>query len=406
MKVAIAKKTLQEALEQTVRAVPRRAALSLLEHVLIQARGGRLFLLATNLETTVLAWREATVTGEGQALVEARPFLEFVKALPDEPVSITLVETRTVRQVPAVDAPGRSEEVEEVERRLEVTCGPLHSAFLAPHDPAEFPLPPKIHGLRVLLDAQALTEAVARVEVAVSRDESRPTLQGILLDVEPPHALTLVATDGYRLATHRLQTLNEVAPTPRHWIVPGRALADIARMLRKQKYRGTVVIDAHFPEKGTDAAMTAFRWPGVSVAVVNIDATYPDWRAIVAPVRPAIRVAAPGKALADALKALKTAASATNAVRLRVNGVFEMTTRAADVGEVRMTVPAEIVGKDGEDDDYIIGANWRYVQDVVKALKKNTVVIGFQEDNVRPMLFTAEGLEETYRYVLMPMKLT
>ncbi len=98
--------------------------------------------------------------------------------------------------------------------------------------------------------------------------------------------------------------------------------------------------------------------------------------------------------------------STTKAIQLRVNGVFEMTTRTADVGEVRMTVPAEITGKDAEADDYITGANWRYVRDVVNALKKETVVIGFQAENVRPMLFTAKGLEETYRYVLMPMKLT
>ncbi len=400
--VDIDRKTLVEMLEQARRALNARASLAVLTNFLLEARDGRLFVVATDLEMSVAAFRPAEVDGEAQALVPARPFLDFVKALPEKRVTLTFheqKETRTIMAGPYGEE--REEEIEVVHREVRVAAGATATAFSSPHDPEDFPLPDRIKGMRVVVDAETLQEAIRRVTFAASRDASRPVLQGVLL--EPAGAsLLMVATDGYRLAVQRVETLQDVPPTPQDWIVPAQGLADIEKMLRKQKYRGKVVVDAFFPsEEENIPSRTAIRWPGVSVALTNIEGSYPLWRRIVEDARTDVHVQVEAKALASALKGLKPALPKSNMIRVHVNGKLEMVTSSVDVGETRVVVP--IVGTDGREygEEYVIGVNWKYLTDVTKVLKSASLDIGLPPQGASPIVFSAG---DAYRYLLMPMR--
>ena len=58
-------------------------------------------------------------------------------------------------------------------------------------------------GTRVVVEAPRFAEAVGQVARAASRDEARPVLTGVLVEIER-EGLTLVATDSYRLAVREL----------------------------------------------------------------------------------------------------------------------------------------------------------------------------------------------------------
>ena len=92
--------------------------------------------------------------------------------------------------------------------------------------PAEdFPILQEPTGTRVTVAGAALSEGIAQVARAASRDEARPILTGVLLEVNR-EGLTMVATDSYRLA---MRELTATAEGEAKALVPERALAEAGR---------------------------------------------------------------------------------------------------------------------------------------------------------------------------------
>ena len=75
-------------------------------------------------------------------------------------------------------------------------------------------------GTRVVVEAPRFAEAVGQVARAASRDEARPVLTGVLVEVSR-EGVTLVATDSYRLAVRELVA---TAGGEAKAIVPERAM--------------------------------------------------------------------------------------------------------------------------------------------------------------------------------------
>lgn len=397
MKARIDKKDFQQMLEQANMFINRHASLPVLLHVVVKATRGkmpRLLVAATDLEQSIAAWLMTDVEEEGEVLIEARPLLAFVKSLPKDAEVLLETHTKTAK----------NEYGEYEETFLTVSAGGASMTFRSLPD--ELPLPKPIRAPHIRVDALQFQLALQRVVFAASKDPSRPTLQGVLFEVDGD-TLHLVATDGYRLAHAVLNAhIPEGLEIPKYrWIVPAHTLANVEKMLRKQKYNGMVVIQPDFPEEGTPR--TAFRWAGVSVATYVIDSQYPKWEAIIEQARKNtnLYVITHEPDLTRAVKALKPAAKAgSNMIRFNVNGVVQMSARAVDVGETVLTVPADIQGHEGEEEEYIIVLNYKYLEDVLKALKKRQVVLGFQPDNTRPVLITPKG-DPHYEYMQMPMRI-
>ncbi len=399
MKVYIGQKDLKMLLEQATLFVPRLASLPVLEHVLIRGTRGkkgfhRLIVAATSIEEAIATWLLTDVVEEGEALVEAKPLLEFVKSLPNEDVTLE-THTETV-----TDEQGEHERV-----TLTVRCGDIESTFPVLHD--EFPVPERIEGPRIRVYGDQLQLALRQVVPAASKDPARPTLEGVLFEAEG-QSLHLIATDGYRLAHATVDAYDvpEGLDIPKYrWIVPATALAKIEKVLRKQKYDGDIHIQPDFPDDDKKTPRTAFRWAGVSVGVMNIDATFPVWEQIVEPTREnPLRIIASEPDLSRAVKALKTAAKAgNNMIRIRVNGVVEMSASAVEVGERKLTLLAEIFGRHG-DEDYAIALNWKYLEDALKALKKQRVLLAFPDNPLRPVLIQPADYLGHFEYIQMPMR--
>src|SRR2546423_11498006 len=92
--------------------------------------------------------------------------------------------------------------------------------------PAEdFPAWQEPSGTAVRLEAGRFGEAVTQVGRAAARDEARPTLTGVLLEVTR-EGVTLIATDSYRLA---LRDMTATAEGESQALVPERALSEAGR---------------------------------------------------------------------------------------------------------------------------------------------------------------------------------
>ena len=157
--------------------VERRSTIPVLSHLLLTAKDDRLTLAATDLDVSLTAWCEAQVKHEGAIAVQAKKFIEIIRALVGE-------EVRLVR---------------EDERALKVSAGKAH--FRIHGLPAEdFPTLPAVEGRsEAEIPFPQFRRLISKIIFAVSSEESRYQLAGALVKVKPG-ALEMVATDGHRLA--------------------------------------------------------------------------------------------------------------------------------------------------------------------------------------------------------------
>ena len=184
MKFKCDRDVLSEALQTVQRAVSSRPGIPALTGVHLNAAGSHLTLATTDLEVSARLSLEVQVQEEGVALVPARLLADMVKSFEQAPV-----------------------EFEADDGQARVACANYEGTIrLLPVE--EFPVLQEPTGTKVRVNAGELAEGVSQVARAASRDEARPILTGVLLEVSR-EGLTMVATDSYRLAMRELTATAE-----------------------------------------------------------------------------------------------------------------------------------------------------------------------------------------------------
>jgi len=187
MKFTLDKKNLLGILTPIHAIIPPRTTLPTLQNVKItaestkQTRKGKLLFEATDLDVSLSRSLQTEVEGDGSLLVSARRLYEIVRELPDLPVHVdqtdfTLVLTceRCVFKLPGSD----TEDYPQIPQSLEDRSSSAE---------------------QITLRASSLLRAIDKVSFAISTDESRPPLCGLLWQISAKE-MRLVATDGHRLA--------------------------------------------------------------------------------------------------------------------------------------------------------------------------------------------------------------
>ncbi len=388
-------KVLSDALKKARKAVNSHATLEILTGFLLVARGSTLTVVSTALgEWTVAVKVEAEVKQEGKALADAKTLTEVVSQFSGQVELSTVARVRDGKETPflKVAADGR-------ESLIPYPLG----------EPDEFPLPPKVSGARIVMDGAKLTEAIEDAAVAVSRDEARPALTGIRFEVHPQSgALTLVATDGFRLAVREASIQQtDISDDMETFLLPGQPLKKWASF----KPQGTVVIQ--IVKDGDFVSYVAFRSQGVSTAFWTMDEKFPDYGRVYRGVATSPKVASfttDSKELLKALNTLKPVVpkpkksylgDSIAPVVMRVNGRIDLTV-SGELGEASVALAGEIE-KDDQTEEVKVGVQWAYLTDAVKRAAKRKLPAQVQISDPAKPIFARFG--EDYDYVLMPVRL-
>ncbi len=380
MNVTIAQSAFERALSIAGRAVPSRATLPTLTHVLLQAEPGRLKVAGTDLNLAIITWEEALVSEPGGITVPAKSLAEFVGALPDEPIHLRVNrETWT----------------------LQIVCGSYETAMKG-LDPEEYPILPDVEGDGFALDPEDFRTAIDQVTFAAATDETRPILTGVLIRREEgdrsgraPASLTMAAADGYRLSVKTLPALR--APEgPFSVIVPASALEEVGRLLK-----GETEPVSMMALRGRN--QVGFRTSRAAVLSQLIEGQFPDFQAII-PKRWETRVEISRDALLKACKALSVfAREASNAVRLIFTpgegdqlGQALLQSRSPEKGETRVAIDALVEGNRLE-----IAFNVRFLMDVLEAIEGDRVALEMTTAQ-SPAKVLAVG-DPSFVHVVMPM---
>ena len=345
--------------------VERRTTIPVLSHLLLRSGDGRLDIAATDLDVSLTSWCEAEVEGTGGIAVQARKFLEIIRAVVGDEVLLEL--------------PGE-------ENRLRITAGSSRFTIngLSPED---FPTLPDVESeTSVELPFAQFKRMVGKVIFAVSTEESRFQLNGALVKLKDG-GLEMVATDGHRLAL--VENDLEGASAADGVLVPRKALLEL------QRFEGDGTLDYRRSEHHL-----SFRLGRRELICRILEGSFPDYERVIAKDNDKIGTF-DRRQLSEAVQrvALLTGDRA-RAVRLEFDGTA-MTVSAAnpDLGEAIEEVACEF---DGE--GLSLGLNPDYLSQFLGAVETEKVRLELKDENTQCVGHPIDGDDQKYLCVIMPMR--
>jgi DNA polymerase III subunit beta len=205
MRFVVERDALAEAVAWVARSLPSRPVLPILSGLLLQATPDGLTLSCFDYEVSARIEVDAEVAEPGTVLVPGRLLAEITRSLPGLPVEVDDADDVTL------------------------TCGAA-SFSLVTLPIGEYPRLPEMPRLAGTVDGGLFATAISQVAPAASRDDTLPVITGVNVEIDGD-AITLVATDRYRLAIRELKWNPARPGTSSTLLVPARMLADAARMM-------------------------------------------------------------------------------------------------------------------------------------------------------------------------------
>lgn len=203
LRFTVSRESLIEALAAVVPSAPDKTTLPVLGNLLIEAEDGRLTFSGTDLDIGVDSFVAAEVERDGAITVPAKRLLAIAKELSPAPVRFSVKGDN-----------------------VSIDCGRAHFTLRTlPRD--EFPAMPLVPFSRLWrLKAGDLQSLAKRTAFAASTEQSRPILNGVLVEADGP-IVRFVATDGHQIAIADQRTEGDAKAD---LIVPARLFAHVARL--------------------------------------------------------------------------------------------------------------------------------------------------------------------------------
>src|ERR1700722_7775915 len=210
MKIQTSKEEIQAAIATVSNIVSPKTTLPILSNILLETNSGLLRMNTTDLDIGISCELPVHVYEQGAITIPAKRFSDIVRELPSGDVVIV---ARKNNQI----------DIEGLNCRFKLNGLPKE----------EFPKFPEFKDKDAVLIKQIdLKEMIRLTNFAVSYEESRYVLNGLLLEVAGD-VVRMVATDGRRLAKIE-KKLIQFTPKDFHIIIPVKAINEINRNLKDE----------------------------------------------------------------------------------------------------------------------------------------------------------------------------
>jgi DNA polymerase-3 subunit beta len=355
------------ALQAVAGIVERRHTLPILANVLIRKSGPQIELTTSDLEIQVRTTAElGGDSGNFATTVGARKLIDILRSMPvDQTVSLSASQNKltlqggksrfTLQTLPSDDFPLVQEAAD---------FGPM------------FSVPQKT--LKVLIN---------QVHFAMAVHDIRYYLNGILFVAEGK-SLTLVATDGHRLAL--AQATLDVEIPKQEVILPRKTVLELQRLLRDED----TVIEMRFA--GNQAK---FGFSGMEFVSKLVEGKFPDYNRVI----PKNHKNAVTLGRAPLLASLQRAAILTSekfkGVRVNIEpGTLRIASSNAEQEEAKEELEIDYAG-----DAIEIGFNVTYLIDALTNMSVEMIKVELQDTNSSALITVPE--QAGFKYVVMPMRI-
>ena len=339
MRFTISREKLQEGLAAVTASIPAKTTLPVLANILLETTDKGIKLSGTDLDIAVSTEVMADVDAAGAVTVPAKKLSEIARELPRD----------------------------------------------------EFPTFPSVRfNESWRIRSGDLQQLISHTAFAVSAEESRPILNGVLWELRPDR-MRMVATNGHRLA--KMDTPIESASAPASdLIVPPKALEQVRRLFPAEEELEVARGDNHI----------GFRSPFTAVFTRLIEGPYPNYEQVIPKDNDKVAVA-DKFALASALKRMSVIASdQTHRIRLSFNaGMLKFSVQTPDLGEAQDELPIRYTG-----DQLDIGFNASYLLEILRYIPTDEVRMTFKAPE-RAATIEPEGWKDpgSYMCLVMPLRL-
>ena len=253
---------------------------------------------------------------------------------------------------------------------------------------ADFPKLPEAAEEPQRIPAEAIASTVELVARAASRDDMRPVLTGVLVNVSGEE-MTMVATDSYRLAVKRTELQGGVGGEFEANI-PARPLRELGRIVSAEGVEEVAV--NLLPNQAVFSA------GGIILSTTLIEGQFPNFRQLL-PESYEHDVRLPRGEFLDVARRVSQLAQRNAPLRLAfASGELTVAASTPDVGDAEETMPAAFEGEALE-----IGFNPEFLKEGIESVEGDEVMLRLISP-LRPGLLQPVDNED-FRYLVMPIRL-
>ncbi len=371
MEFTVSKSNLARELGFSQGVVEKKTTIPILSNVLMEASGDRITLTATDLELGIRCSCPAKVKKPGHGTIPARRLLDYVRLLPEGDLDLKFGDNQWAT----------------------ITCGRSRTR-IAGMSRESFPELPSMPDVMAELPAKIVAAMIAKTIFAISAEESRFTLNGALFLVKED-GLSMVATDGHRLAMVEQSASLPGVAAPFKAQLPKKAMQEIQRLVADAGPDDTIRFAG-------DENHLFFEFGERLLLSRKLTGNFPDFERVLPKEQPNTVEIEKDQLRGAIERVAQFSDDRSHAIRLKVtDGEVKIHSSLSDTGESEESLLTEYKGPGVE-----IGFNATYLVEFLRALPEDKAAFLFKDPNsageLRP---SGEDVSYSYRYVVMPMRI-
>lgn len=372
MEFTVSKADLVRELNLSQGVVERKTTIPILSNVLLEAAGESLMLTATDLELAIRCHTPARVKSGGAGTIPAKKLLDYVRLLPEGDLHIRVTDNHWANLTS-----GRSK------------------TRIAGMSRESFPELPLMPDPLVQIPVALLAGLISKTIFAISAEESRFTLNGALLSIRGS-VLTMVATDGHRLAMAEADNPAAAADASYRALLPRKAMGEILKIAADAADKDAVL------DFAGDENHLFFRFGNRLLTSRKLTGNFPDYERVL-PKSHNHTVELDRDELRGSIERVaQFSDERSRAIKIRfADNEATLHSSLSESGESEESLPVEYGGPTVE-----IGFNAQYLMDFLRALPESKAAFHFKDAQSAGELTPAgESVNYKYRYVVMPMRI-
>ena len=366
MKLVCSKGNLLNGLQVVSKAVPNKTTMSILECILIDSTEGQIKLTANDMELGIETIIDGTIVEKGIIALDAKIFLEIVRKLPDNDITITT----------------------DANFKTTITCEKAKFNIIGKSGEDFSYLPMIERNDSILLSQFTLKEVIRQTIFSISDNDSNRLMSGELFEINGD-TMRVASLDGHRISIRKIE-LKESYPA-RKVVVPGKTLNEISKILSGDADKDVTIF---FMDKHSvfefDNTTVVYRLIGDEYFKI-VQMLSSDYET---------KVTINKKELLDCIDRATLLIKEGDKKPIIINitdGAMELKINST-VGSMDEEIDIEKLGK-----DLMIGFNPRFLIDALRVIDDETITIYLV--NPKAPCFIRDD-ENSYIYLILPVNFT
>ncbi len=339
--------------------------LPILDNFLFDINSGKINIIASDLETTIITKLENKTSDDGQITIPAKILIDTLKTFSNQPLTFI---------------------VNEETKAVEISSD-NGNYQLSGQDANEFPKIPAVQdSLSIRIDSKILNSSINKTLFACGNDELRPVMSGLYCEFKSD-SVTFVATDAHKLVRQIRNDLSSEKSSS--FILPKKPI----NLLKNLLVKSDVKIDYN-------ETNVLFTFDNITMICRLIDGKYPNYEAVIPKENPNKLYIETDLLLRSIKRVSIFANKTTHQIRLKIAG-SELQITSEDLDFSNKAEERLICKYEGEDIE--IGFNSKFIIEMLNNIGSKEICLEMSTPNRAGIIIPQDGLDEGEETLMLVM---